>query len=553
MDGKFQVPPATIPAMLGRRQAAWWLAGVAVALVFVAHRDVLRNPFVFDDFHEVVENVSIENLRSPLGIVRQNLSRPIVNLSYAVDYWMWDGRDERGFHLTNLLLHALNVLLLFGLVREIVRARGSTSAVANVTAFTAAALFAVHPLMTEAVGLVASRSELLVGTFLLSSLHCFHRAFESRRTIWLAGGLVLFLTALGTKETAAMLPFLLLAYDVCLRRHSKDDTRARIWRVHVPLVTLIVLAGAVRVWLFLGVEHPQAERAPWHSVLTSMHAAARYIRLLVLPIGQSLIPLVYPFQSPFETRFLVAAGVLAAAGAIVVFSWRREPLVAFGILWFFLLLVPSSALILLSEYGGAMAEHRAYLPGCGVFMAVGAVVARLAGLTNAASRARGAVTLSAVLAVLVVLMGLTTARNRIWNDPIALWTDALNKAPGTWAAVEGLADSYRLAGECRAAVPLYQQAMRLAPKNADTYIALSLCYFQLGRTQDAAAVLRAGRAELPRNTAVRLRLAKVEELTFADPSAALAICREVLAIAPGLAEAADCVRRNETRQSSGRP
>ena len=161
------------------------LAGLAIALAILAHINTLHHPFVWDDEHEVQANTSIETLSHPLAILRHNPARPIINLSYAIDYAIWGGRDEFGFHLTNLVLHLINVGLLFGFTRLVVqdlgRARGRPNEVAaDATAFAASALLAVHPMMTEAVGYVSSRSELLCGAFLLISLLCFRKSFDAQ-------------------------------------------------------------------------------------------------------------------------------------------------------------------------------------------------------------------------------------------------------------------------------------------------------------------------------------------------------------------------------------
>src|SRR6187399_1345641 len=134
------------------------LAALAAAIALVAHASVTENGFVWDDEVEVVHNRSIQDLSRVRAVLQGN--RPVVNLSYAIDYRLWRGIDEHGFHLTNLRLHAVVVLLLFVFVHLVVRdlqtARGDPGrAAANVAAFTAAALLAVHPMGTETVAFVS--------------------------------------------------------------------------------------------------------------------------------------------------------------------------------------------------------------------------------------------------------------------------------------------------------------------------------------------------------------------------------------------------------------
>ena len=556
------------------------LAGLALALGVVAHANALYARFVWDDVHEVRDNTSIEDLGQPLAILRHSPTRPIVNLSYAIDYRIWGGRNEFGFHLTNLLLHLANVALLFGftwlVVSDAGRARGRPgTGAARMTAFVAAALFAVHPMMTETVAYISSRSEMLCGAFMLASLHWFRRAFAARsraaersdggprgehREAHLRGapstigGLACFALALGSKETAAMLPFVLLAYDRWLRPESPEMKRARLWRLHVPLLSLVAIAGAIRMWLFVAVEHPAAVApAPESAVLTNLYVFVRYLSLLLLPIRQTIVPVVAPIRSLLDSRALAALVALGAVVALALRARKTAPLVTFGLAWFFLLLLPSSALTVISQYGQRMAEHRAYVASLGFFMAVASIVTYVAGLGELeARRARLLVTAAALSAVVVGLATLTISRNRLWADPIALWTDAVQKAPGTWAAVHGLADAEHQTGDCRAAIEEYQRAIALLPQAAESYAGMADCFLELKRVPSAAETLRLGLSRAPDDTRLQLQLAVLEEQYFRDPAEALRLCQSALARSPGLRFAQDCVRRNQQVLSNGR-
>src|SRR5438046_2750599 len=132
--------------------------GAAAVVAVLVYLTALNNPFVYDDYHTVVANPSIEHLGNLRGIVLHDVTRPIVNLSYAVDRRVW-GPKPFGFHLTNVVLHAVDVMLLFTLARSLyaVRLKADTTydepadtRAPIVMAFTAAILLAVHPMMTEA-------------------------------------------------------------------------------------------------------------------------------------------------------------------------------------------------------------------------------------------------------------------------------------------------------------------------------------------------------------------------------------------------------------------
>jgi hypothetical protein len=466
-----------------------------------------------------------------------------------VDYAVWGGRDVFGFHATNVVLHGVNVVLLFILVRRLVRDTApivdeSGIGPADATAFLTAALFAVHPMMTEAVSYVSSRSDLLATGLFLSALHCFRRAFDGGLR-WLAGGVMCFLLALGSKETAAMLPFVLLASDLLL--DSGSDRRNRFWRIHAPLLSVVVLAGAARSWFYVTFEHPEAGGfLTWGNVAVQAHVVIRYLSLLIVPLSQTIVPSVSPIVSILNLRLIVTVVSLAGITVLAFRAHKRTPLVTFGLVWFALALVPSSVLSLLARTGQPMAEHRAYLASCGFFMAVSAFLSQLtySHFQQGRSHASRLAAAGVVLTVLLALLALTVARNRVWADPVRLWEDAARQAPLTFAAQAGLGYVQWAAGNCDAAATAYNRAMSLRPNEADPYIALADCFIRRSRKDDAAAILRVGTSRAPADVKIRLMLAALEEGRPAGTSEALRLCREALAIEPGSVAAQECVRRN---------
>src|SRR5262249_42113084 len=146
------------------------LAGAAVAcLALVVYANTLDNPFVYDDYDTVLNNASLADPSNIRFILVYSPFRPVVNASYAMDRAIW-GYRPFGFHVTNVLLHAIVSVLLYVLLlraladaRERSRAGAPGGSVDMWAALTGAALFAVHPLMTEGTGYVSGRSELLCG------------------------------------------------------------------------------------------------------------------------------------------------------------------------------------------------------------------------------------------------------------------------------------------------------------------------------------------------------------------------------------------------------
>jgi hypothetical protein len=516
-----------------------------------AYLNALHNPFVYDDLSEVVNNRSIEHLTNVRALALFSITRPVVNFSYALDYALGAGRSPFGYHVTNLVLHVLNVTLLFAFViRAVTRSAPNSDSRATLTAFGATSLFAVHPMMTEAVGYVSSRSELLCGSFVLGSLLCFERVLAGKETRWLVGGFAFFALAMGTRETAVMLPVVLLAYDVIILR-NRPGRRRRLATVHAPLMVLVAAAALARVWLYIAVEHAEAAPFPWRNAFVVLDVLGRYLTGLLIPISQSVVPPVSPIASLADPRALVAAAILTLAVTVAILGRARRPLVSFGIAWFFLFLVPSSSLILLSDKGQPMAEHRVYLASCGVFMALGEVLAQAIAPVSSVSRLRRLLSAGALTGIIATLLTLTVLRNRVWSDPILLWSDAVAKAPGTFQAHYGLADAYRAEGDHASAETTFQLAIALRPQLVTGYLGLAGNYLDEGKTQKAAEVLRLGILRVPADPQARLSLAAIEEENFHDTAEALRLCREAAAIAPRLAAAQECIRRNQQTASGG--
>jgi Flp pilus assembly protein TadD len=427
--------------------------------------------------------------------------------------------------------------------------------------------------MTEAVTYVSGRSELLCTAFFLTSWLAF-RAVMRGRPRWLAPGIACFILGLGAKENAAMLPFVLIAYDLLVLGGEPGARRRRMLRLHLPFAGLVAVAGAVRVAVFLGVERGPEAVGLWHNALTEVGVVWRYLALLAAPVGQSIMHPVETVTSASDPRFVAAAvGLAAAAGGLWTLR-RRVPVVVFGLVWFLLLLAPAH-LIPLQE---AMAEHRVYTAGCGVFLAIGGGL--VTAIANRGTRAMRAAAASLAV-VLAVLGSATVMRNRVWADPVTLWSDAASKAPSTWGVHYALGDALRNAGRCDEAVAAYGRAIEILPGQLPAHLNRGICLAELGRFAEAEAAFKAaaavdptsarvhnnlgtlaarqGRLEQarghfeeamrlePRNTRARILLAQMAESVLADPGLALALCEEAAAIDPRIPGVADCIARNRAR------
>jgi cytochrome c-type biogenesis protein CcmH/NrfG len=573
----------------------WLLPALAAALACAAYINALDNPFVYDDHDTIIGNASLVDPTNVRFVLVYSPFRPIVNASYALDHWIW-GYRPFGYHVTNVALHAAAVLLLYAWLRRILVDTGSGGA-ASLAAFAGAALFAVHPLQSEAVGYVSGRSELMCAVWFLAALLLARDAILSGSRVRTAGAVLCGLLAIASKEIGLVLPFVVLAYDWLLRPGEDGARRRRLWRVFVPAFVLLAGVGAYRLVALRGISTGTA-LGSLYNMLTQAIVIWRYVGLLVWPASQSIMHSVHRVTSVADPIAWVALAGLAGACAGAFPLRTSYPVVALGIMWFFAVLAPSSSVIALRE---GMAEHRVYLASAGIFIALASAFAR--GAKSGAATAdkeivsrwlpRDPATTWVVragragvfCAVLTVLFALTVMRNRVWSDPVALWTEATVHAEGMWEPHYALADSLREAGNCTAALPEYRAVVALRPAHRDAFTNMGICLAQTGQLEEAersfrrvleidpsfprgytnlgALALVAGDttrardyyreaiAQDPRNVLARMQLASLYEKTFHDYHAAARMCGEARLLAPSTPGVVECMERNQ-RLAAGR-
>jgi tetratricopeptide (TPR) repeat protein len=580
------------------------------ALVYL---NALNNSFVYDDHRVILENYSIRDLSNIRALFQNDLFRPAVNISYAIDYAR-SGLQPFGYHLTSLLLHMANVVLLFVLVRVLAgdsqamrgvlapvsalptgkknaAGKGSGGAgeepeaadTSTTAAFAAAAVWAVHPLMTQAVGYVSGRSEVLCALFVLIAFLCLRAwAFGARATV-LALGIGAWVLALASKEVAVMLPVVLLAYDRLLLSPADEACSKRLARVYMPMLAFVAVAGVARMAVFAGVENASRASFAWGNILVGLDVVRRYTALMFLTAPQSI------FHSALLPSSILRPIVILDALwmiGLVVLAWRvylRAPLVAFGTIWFVVMLLPSISMLIL-DVGEPMAEQRAYLAGCGYAIALGAAFARLRAWPPRHRVSARAIVTAVFGMFLVVMASRTIARNEVWSDPVRLWREAVANAPRIWVPHRGLGDALRDKGDFAGAAAAYAEAARLRPKEANTHLALGVSLLMTGRLPEADQALaeatrlspgmeqaetargmiaRAlGRRDEARDrflavarahpnaVLARQHLAEMYENEYGDPTSALRMCREVQALAPQAEGVAECIRRNEQKAAA---
>ena len=309
----------------------------------------------------------------------------------------------------------------------------------------------------------------------------------------------------------------------------------------------------------------------------------RYIRLQFLVEPQSVFHTALMPSSLLRPIVVLEVLWFLVLGAAAWLAHRRVPLIAFGALWFVLMLLPSVTMLVI-DVGEPLAEQRAYLAGCGFAMATGAAFARLR-TWPASHRISARAFVTALFGLLlVVFASRTVARNEVWSDPVRLWKEAVANAPSIWLPHRGLGDSLRDKGDYAGAAAAYVEAARLRPEDPSTHLALGITLLMAGRPQAADMALAEAtrlspaleQAETARGMIARAMgrrdeardrflavaqahpnaviarqyLADMYENDYADYAGALRMCREVQALAPQAEGVGDCIRRNQQRMAA---
>jgi protein O-mannosyl-transferase len=499
--------------LTARSLARRGLAFAAIALLCaVAYGGSLRGQFVFDDFIHIPENPLVRDLANYLFRdtgYRAMPNRYVGYLSFALNYRI-AGLDVAAFRLVNVLVHLGSALLLHRLVRSAFEspglARSELRPAAPAIAFVAAALFVAHPLQTEAVTYVVQRFTSLATFFYLASV-----VLYARWRLRLEQGLVArWRAALGylptaaaaclamaTKEISFTLPFAVLLYDAAFfpatRRRLLLAAPLFATACLIPLGILLA-PGSANVNSALA---PVDRLSPLQYLATQLTVVPEYLRLLVLPLGQSLDhdhPLA---RSWLDVRVWLSLAFLAAVVLLAAWLHRAgrpggtlDPavrLASFGLAWFFLALSVESSIVPLAD---VMVEHRVYLPSAGFFTAASAAGALA--VHRLAPRRFPAWFVALGAGAAVALCAATVARNRVWASELSVWADAAAKAPAKARVRLSLGVAYYEAGRVDDAVREYQAAIALQPGYADAHTNLGIAYLRKGQRQDAAREMLLG-------------------------------------------------------------
>jgi tetratricopeptide (TPR) repeat protein len=407
----------------------------------------------------------------------------------------------RGYHAVNLLIHILNALLVYLLVRLTLRTPALEGSAlrerSGEVALLSGLLFVSHPVQTEAVTYVFQRFASLCAFFSLVSVTSYagSRLTEKGAVRYLLYtlSLVSLLLAMKTKENAFTVPVVIALYEGLFFRGS--GLRRALVLAPLLLTMLVVplsLAGLDRpldevIGGLGGVSRGYSGLSRMDYLFTEFRVLATYIRLLFLPVNQNVDYDYTLFTSALSMPVLLSMAFILAtllfSGCLLFLSRNKDAalrLVSFGMLWFFITLSVESGVIPIFML---INEYRLYLPSAGAFVALGAGISLAAGVLGE-RRIRAALALIAAVIVLALSVA-TYERNAAWRSRISLWEDAAEKSPLKLRPHVNLGLAYYNAGMVDEAISEYRAALGLAPEEEKVHLNLALAYQRKGLTDMA--------------------------------------------------------------------
>lgn len=469
---------------------------IIVILGGLIYANTLQVPFTFDDDEYIVKNPLLRDFRGfsdadyaeqlmDKGLLNQNFRTRIVTFfTFAVNYQLF-GNSLAGYHLVNLLIHLLNGMVVYWLMRLTMRtpfavaAQGGGSRISpGIMALLTALLFVSHPVQTEAVTYISQRFTALATLFYLAALATYvawrlaARPAGGRPMLYLLA-LLFTLLAMKSKEISFTLPLLLALYEYFF---LAGRPRQR-WLFLLPflltmlIIPVTVLAGKSTFTDIANLKsslHESGTSETFNYLFTQFRVIVTYLRLLLLPVAQNL-DYSYPtytsfFQPPVLLSFLFLTLLAALGGYLFLRSGRSGSsqalwlrMMAFGIFWFFLALAVESTFIPLQD---VIFEHRLYLPSVGFFLVLAATVGYFGDKAGVAMRR--ALMLSMLILVLV-WSGAAHARNGVWHDHLTLLTDIVRKSPDKVRPHCELGGLYKALGRDADAIRELKKAIELDP------------------------------------------------------------------------------------------
>lgn len=465
-------------------------------LTLLAFSDILQNGFLIDDemfIKDWSQAHSLSNLpdllQGNVPDIHKGVYRPIRSVLYAV-YWQLWGANPVGYHLHSIAVHLVVTLLVFLIIRRILRS--------EIAAFAGGLLFGLHPVHTEAITYISASMEVTGAVFFFAAFYFYIRLRQEKSPpmFYVLCSMFFSFLAFFTYEMTLTLPVLLLLYEVIINYQSKIKNLIHNSKFLIPYFVLAILYFIVRFAAGTGISRGEyLGYSFYHTQLTMVKVYVKYLWLLVNPTQISYIhelasgfesfmthhSNIYSIlsQSIFDLDILASIGILAGLVFIAFKFWKKQTIISFSILWFFISLLPVSYLF---PQGIAIADKYLYIPSFGFVLVLAYLISKF--------QLRGQTWTSKFQILIIVAIAvsygyLTFQRNRDWHDPITFWTRVVSQHPRSALGYYSLGVYYSEIEEQEQAEEAYKKTIEIQPNFWEAHQNLANIYKNQGDLRSA--------------------------------------------------------------------
>lgn len=469
---------------------------IMVLVTTLTYSNHFGNAFQFDDIHTVENNVYIRDIHNfslffKDGTTSSTLPanqayRPLVAASLAFDYWLGNGYNLFYFHLSSFLLFILQGILLIYFFKQVLK-KSTTGIEVSVVALIAVSWYLLHPAIAETVNYVSARSDIQSTFFVIIAFTLFIYSKLSRKyALYLVP---LFIGGLA-KPPVVMFAPMLFFYVVFFEQQLSVSQLFKKAYTNQTVVciktTLPAFIGCAFIYWFINKMTPASWQpggtSPWLYLITQPFVILHYFVSFFFPTSLSADTDWKLLTGVGDYRFIIGCLFIATMLGIAFITSKKAILrpISFGILWFFLALVPTSSIIPLGE---VLNDHRMYFPFIGLAIAVTWTIALLVMKYLPIIQLNTAYRAIATALIVVVLSAYaygTHERNIVWHTQESLWKDVTIKSPDNPRGQMNYGISLMAKGDYANAIVYYQNTLEQWPNYAYAYINVAIAKNAMG-------------------------------------------------------------------------
>lgn len=460
-----------------------------LAVIFLSltiYGNSLNNGFTADDAATIITNQFIKDIANVPKLFHSDYFalfdeisyRPVCTFTYFLEFALF-GLKPCGYHLTNLLIHTINGVMVYLLACLLVSTTDNVPVrerrfLAN-TPLLVSLLFVSHPILTEAVNAISYREDLLMFFLYVSTLLFYislSKGIAHRKPLYLLSCVAYFF-ALFSKEMAATLPIVVYIYDSACNGKGKY-AYLRVSRYNVGYIAITLAYLYVRFFYFYN--PVESNLRPWGlavRLMTIPWITLSNLKMSIFPFCLTADYNIVPVKSVFTVKFIAP---LTSVILVLFTTYIARKDLFFSILFFFITLIPVYNII---PIGHPFAERYLYLPAAGIAFVAGLSVRALSSVINTR------ILLPLFFVILFIFSLSTERRNYVWRDDYSLWSDTARKMPDSSVAHSELGKIYVEQGKLGPAIAELTTAAMLSPKDPTLHLTLGNIYARQRRFEDA--------------------------------------------------------------------